>query len=91
MLGIGPRSSCRNWFKKLNILTVPSLHIFSLMMFAVNNLDNFHANSSIHSINTKHKSQLHIPLVKYSSIQHCVTYTSIKIHNSSLASMLKLQ
>ena len=70
MLETGPRSSRRNWFKKLNILTVPSLHIFSLTMFVVNNLDNFHANSSIHCTNTKHKSQLQIPLVKYSSIQH---------------------
>jgi hypothetical protein len=73
MLEIGPRSSCRNWFKKLNILTVPSLHIFSLMMFVVNNSDNFYANSSIHCTNMKHKSQLHVPLVKYSSIQHDVT------------------
>lgn len=73
MLGIGPWSSCRNWFKKLNILTVPSLRIFSLMMFVVNNSDSFHANSSIHCTNTQHKSQLHIPLVKYSSIQHGVT------------------
>lgn len=91
MLGIGPRSSCRNWFKKRNILTVPSLHIFSLMMFAVNNSDNFQANSSIHCINTKYKSQLHISLVKYYSIQHGVTYSSIKIFNSLLASILKLQ
>jgi hypothetical protein len=63
----------RQMVKKLSILTVPSLHIFSLMMFVVNNSDNFYANSSIHCTNTKHKSELHIHLVKYSSIQHDVT------------------
>jgi hypothetical protein len=33
MLGLGPRSSCRGEFKKLDILTVPCLYIFALMMF----------------------------------------------------------
>jgi hypothetical protein len=29
-MGIGQRSSCRNGFKELDILTVPSLYIFSI-------------------------------------------------------------
>jgi hypothetical protein len=44
MLGLGPRSSCRGGFKKLDILTFPSLYIFALMMF-VNNPDSFESNS----------------------------------------------
>jgi hypothetical protein len=91
MLGIGPRSSCRNWFKKLDILMVQSLYIFSLMMFVVNNMGNFHASSSICCMNMKHKNQLHIPLVKYSSIQNGVTFSSIKIFNTLLASIFQLQ
>ena len=38
MLGFGP-SSCRGVFRKLDILTVPSLYIYALMMFVVNNPD----------------------------------------------------
>ena len=40
MLGFGP-SSCRGVFRKLDILTVPSLYIYALMMFVVNNPDSF--------------------------------------------------
>jgi hypothetical protein len=72
MLGIGTRSSCRTWFIKSDILTVPSFYIFSFMMFVVNNADNFQDYSPVHSINMRHKNQLHIPLVKFSSIQICV-------------------
>jgi len=28
MLGIGPRNSCIIWFKKLDLLMVPSLYVF---------------------------------------------------------------
>ena len=89
MLGIGPGSSCRNWFKKLDILMVRNLYIFSLMMFVVNNPDN--SNFSIGCINMRHKNQLHVSLVKYSSIQKSVTFSSIKIFNTLLANIFKLQ
>ena len=29
MKGTGPRTSCRNWVEKLDILTVPSLYFFT--------------------------------------------------------------
>jgi len=35
MLRWGPGTSCREGFKKLDILTVPCLYIFVLMLFAV--------------------------------------------------------
>jgi hypothetical protein len=66
--GLGPRSSCRGGFKKLDILTVPSLYIFALMMFVVNNPDSFQSTSSIHCISMRQTNQLHLPLVKFSSI-----------------------
>jgi hypothetical protein len=91
VLGIGSRCSYRNWLKKLEILPVPSLYMFSLMMFVVNNLDEFQTNSSMHGINTRCKIQLHIPSVRLSSIQKGVTYSSIKIFNSLPSNILKLQ
>jgi len=39
------------------------------MVFVVNNADNFQAYSSVHCVYMRHKNQLHIPLVKLSSIQ----------------------
>jgi hypothetical protein len=35
MLRLGPRSSFREGFKKLDILTVPCLYIYVLMLFVV--------------------------------------------------------
>ena len=35
MLGLGYRSSCRSWFKQLDIITVPCLYIYSLVTFVI--------------------------------------------------------
>jgi hypothetical protein len=50
MLGLGPSCSCKSWFKKLDILRVPSVHIFAWTMFVVRNPDNFQTNTvpSVH-------------------------------------------
>ena len=55
MLGFGPRSPCRGAFRKLDLLTVPSLYSYALMMFVVNNPDSFQSNFTIHFINTRQK------------------------------------
>jgi hypothetical protein len=41
--------------------------MFSLMMFGVNNPDNFQTNSVVHGMNTTGKHQLHTPAVNLSS------------------------
>ena len=50
MLRLGPMSSCREGFKKLDILTVPCLYIYALMLFAVKNLNIYQTNSSVHDL-----------------------------------------
>ena len=66
---------------KLNIFPVPQLHIFSLIMFVFNNLDNFKTNFSLHDFNTRSKNQLHFPSVKLTSVEKGVTYYAIEIIN----------
>jgi len=39
-----------NDFKKLEILPIPSLYIYSLMLFVVDSLYYFQTNSSVHEI-----------------------------------------
>ena len=53
MVGAHPRTSCRKLFKKLEILTVPSDYIYSLMSFFIGNQENFQTNSSVHSISIR--------------------------------------
>jgi hypothetical protein len=82
MMGLGPRYSCKGLLKNLDILPVPCLYIFSLMIIVTNNPNNFQTNSMLHSINTRYKNQLHRPTVNLSCMQKGVTYSAIKIYNS---------
>ena len=81
MLRLGARSCCREGFKKLDVLTVPRLYIYALMLSAVRNLNICQTNSSVHGMNTRQQNKLHIPSVRLSSIQRGVCYSSVKIFN----------
>jgi len=81
MLRLGPKSSCTGGLKKWDILTVPILYIVALTESVVRNPENFQMNSSIHSIYTRQKNQLHLPSVTFSLLQKGVAYSSIKILN----------
>jgi hypothetical protein len=78
---VNNRDSCWELFKKLNILPLHSQYILSLLLFVVKNIDEFTANSFVHSINTRHKSDLHPPSIKVSKYQKGVYYSGIKIFN----------
>ena len=86
MMGLSLRCSCRGSLKKkLHILPVLCAYVFSLMMFTVNNLDNYQTNSVVHGKHTNTKRQLHRPR------EQGVFYSSIKIFNSMPPSILKLK
>jgi hypothetical protein len=51
-----------------------------LMLFAVNNLNIFQTNYSVHAMNTSQQNILHIPSVRLST-QRGVYYSSVKIFN----------
>jgi hypothetical protein len=82
MLRLGPRSSCREGFKKMGILTVPCLYIYALMMFVVKNRNIYQTNNFIHNLNTRQQEKLHVSSVRLSSIQRGVHYSSIRIYNN---------
>jgi hypothetical protein len=82
MLGAHPRTSCRKLFKKLEILTVPSQYMYSLMSFFIGNQEKFQTNSSVHNINTRNKLHLHRPVANLSCFQKCASYAGIKIFKS---------
>jgi hypothetical protein len=66
-----------------------SQYIFSLLVFVVNNRDQFLTNWGIHSINTRHGSNLHLPLENLDVYQKGVYYSGIKILNSRPSSTNK--
>jgi hypothetical protein len=67
--------------KKLEILPIPSLYIYSLMLFILDNLHYFQIISSVHKIITKYKNHLHIPSIRLASTQRGTTSSHIKLFN----------
>jgi hypothetical protein len=82
MLGVSSRSCCRKWFKVLELLPIPSLCIYSLMLFVVDSMHYFQSNSTVHGINTKFKNQLHIPSVRLSAIQRGTIHSAVKLFST---------
>jgi len=68
MSGIGPRSSCRSLFRKLNILPIACRYILFLMFIADNKKD-FLTNAYVHGLDTRNKNHLYLPLVSLSCVQ----------------------
>jgi hypothetical protein len=90
MAGVKPRNSCRNLFKRSEILALPCEHIFSLMNFIVNNREHFQTNSAVHSTNTRNKNQLHRSIANLSCFQKSAYYAGINIFNSLPSSLTGL-
>jgi hypothetical protein len=74
--------SCRELFKKLNILPFYSQYIFSLLLFVVNNINMFTLNSTVYSVNTRHCSDLHLLAVHLTKVQKGIYYSGTKAFNS---------
>jgi hypothetical protein len=73
--------SCRDLFKQLQILTLPSQYIYSLLVFVVKNKDIFLLNSEIHNINTWYKQDLHLPSTNLTMVQRWVLYSGSRLFN----------
>jgi hypothetical protein len=73
--------SCRHLFKQLQILTLPSQYIYSLLIFVVKNRDLFSFNLEIHNLNTWYKNNLHFPLTNLTMVQKRVLYSGSRVFN----------
>jgi hypothetical protein len=81
MLRPGPRSSCREGWKKLVVLGVPCLYICALMLFAVKNPHISQTNASVYGMNTRQHNKLRIPSVRHYSMKIGVCHSYINILN----------
>jgi hypothetical protein len=66
MLRLSPRSSCKEGFKRLGILTVPCLYTYSMMMFVVRNRNIYQSNNAVHHRYTRQFGKLHVSSVRIS-------------------------
>jgi hypothetical protein len=74
------RDSCRQLFKRLEILPLRSQYIFSTLLFVVKNNDLFTMNKEIYNINTRSNTNFHTPLCKLMVVQKGVYSTGIKLY-----------
>lgn len=88
--GVNSRTSCRNLFKELGILTTASQYIYSLMKFVANNESLFPTNSSVHNINTRSKNNLHKDLKSLTLVQKGVQNSGTNIFNKLPATIKNL-
>ena len=77
----GIRDSCRQLFKQLQILSLPSQYIFSLLVFVNKNRGLFQSISEIHDLNTRFNHNLHLPSTNLTLGQKGVLYSGSKIYN----------
>jgi hypothetical protein len=80
-MGVGPTHSCRDLFKKLEILPIPCVYLLSLITFVVNNCDKFLLNNSIYTIGTRNNDHFHVPVSHLLSYQRGVYYSGRKLFN----------
>jgi len=82
IMDCGNRDFCRNLFLKTQtFVSYVTIYTFPLL-FVVNNSDEFLINSEIQDINTRHSSNLHMPLANFYICQRGDYYSGIKIANS---------
>lgn len=81
LTGTPRRDSCRNFFKQLQILTLPSQYIYSLLIFVVRNGNLFSFNSEVHNLQTRFKNNLHLPTTNLALVQRGVLYSGSRIFN----------
>jgi hypothetical protein len=74
--------SCRPLFQKLQILTVPSQYIYSLLGFVIKNKNLFTSNFEIHKVHTRTMNNFHLPLVNLIMTQKGVLYSGSRLFNS---------
>jgi hypothetical protein len=82
MLGCRRRDSCRNLFRKLEILPLASQYILYLMLFITKNRNEFTVNSEIYRINTRQQNNLHQPSVNLKKYQNGIYYLGTKVYNN---------
>jgi hypothetical protein len=81
MFGAELRACFRGLFWRLEIVSVPCQHILSLMLFVIDNPNNFQTLSEVHGLHTTSKVKLFIRNANLTSVQKGITYSDIKIYN----------
>lgn len=79
MCGIKSRDSCKEHFRNLSILTLPSAFIMNVLMYARD--EKFQTLNEFHRYNTRNNELLEIPQHRTTLYEQCPKYLAIKAYN----------
>lgn len=79
--GISLRESCREHFKKLKIITLPSVYILQSLLYIKENILDFNLRSDVHIYNTRQKSLLNEDFTRLTKVQNSFKYIGMKLFN----------
>ena len=74
-----PGDSYRELFKNMQIVTLYSLYIYSLIIFVVNNKHLFALNNEIHKYSTTNNNNFHFPSVRLTKVSKGPYITGTKL------------
>ena len=80
MMGLPITASCRQHFKSLGIMTLPSLYIYSLIIYT-RNQNSIQKRKDIHDYDTRTKNDMATPFYRLSVCQQNPRYIGIKMFN----------
>lgn len=75
------RTSCRDLFKKFNILPLASIYILKTLIYVKTNINIFSKNNFNHDYNTRMGDDLLIPIHNLTTYEHNPLYIGIKLYN----------
>jgi hypothetical protein len=81
MVGVNSRTSCRQLFKELNILTIVSLYILEVICYIRKHHQFVELNSNIHTYNTRRKMDIHIQSYSTAFYARSVINIGTKLYN----------
>jgi hypothetical protein len=82
MEGCGNTVSCRNLFKKLQILLLTSQYLLSISMFVVQNKNLYLTNIDNHNTDSRQRNNLYLLQATLTIYQKRAHYSGIKIFNN---------
>ena len=83
MVGVGLRTSCRQLFKELNILSLVSLYKLEVICCIRKHHQYVQLNSNIHTYNTRRKMDIYIQVYSTDLFKRSVINMETKLYNNN--------
>lgn len=81
MVKVNKRFSCRELFKKLNLMTLPALYFYQVLQFIYQRKDMLREHSNLHSYNTRDLGYLQVPTHRLAITEKYVIIKGIRLFN----------